>query len=355
MSELAQLICFNPLGASLTEAETEFITRNRITSFMLFARNLPDLASARAMLARLHTLAEQPLICIDQEGGRVTRLPEPATHLPSAMAVGATRSPELAYRAGQATARELRAMRVKAVLAPVLDVNVNPANPVIGTRSFGESADLAGAMGLAWLRGAQDGGIAACAKHFPGHGDTQVDSHHELPVLDLDLDQIKARELLPFAAAIACGIEMIMTSHILYRKLDPNYPVTLSRAITHGLLREAMKFDGVIVSDDVGMRAMAGRLDAPDSGARFMAAGNDMLMICSHLTDTERARALAQSIINGVDQGKLDPAVLKASAKRVHAMLDSTAQNEVSELSAEVFARHRGAGTQFEAATVEVV
>jgi beta-N-acetylhexosaminidase len=116
-----------------------------------------------------------------------------------------------------------------------------------------------------------------------------------------------------------------------------------------------MKFDGVIVSDDVGMRAMAGRLDAPDAGARFMAAGNDMLMICSHLTDTERARFLARSIIDGVDSGKLDPDVLKASSKRVRAMLDGTAQNEVTELPAEMFASHRSAGTQFDAATVEVV
>jgi beta-N-acetylhexosaminidase len=237
----------------------------------------------------------------------------------------------------------------------VLDSHSNPANPVIGERALGRTADDVIKSMLPFAKAMERRGVRACGKHFPGHGDTQADSHHELPVIDLTLDQIKSRELKPFAAAIEGGIEMMMTSHILYRKLDPNDPVTLSRTITQGLLREAMKFDGVIVSDDVGMRAMAGRLDAPDSGALFMAAGNDMLMICSHLTDTERARALAQSIINGVDSGKLDPAVLAASRQRVHAMLDSTAQNEVSELSGEVLASHRAAGTQFDAATVEVV
>lgn len=293
---------------------------------------------------------DKQFIAIDHEGGRVCRTPPPITRFSYAARWAGT-----AEQVGDAMGVELASLGCNLNFAPVLDIHSNPANPVIGERAFGRTADDVIKSMLPFTKAMERRGVRACGKHFPGHGDTQADSHHELPVLDLDLEQIKARELLPFAAAIDGGIEMIMTSHILYRKLDPNDPVTLSRAITHGLLREAMNFRGVIVSDDVGMRAMAGRLDAPDSGARFMAAGNDMLMICSHLTDTERARGLAQSIINGVDQGKLDPAVLKASSRRVHAMLDSTAQNAVSELSGEVLARHRGAGTQFEAATVEVV
>ena len=293
---------------------------------------------------------DKQFIAIDHEGGRVCRTPAPITRFSYAARWAAT-----AEQVGDAMGVELASLGCNLNFAPVLDIHSNPANPVIGERALGRSADDVIKAMLPFAKAMERRGVRACGKHFPGHGDTQVDSHHELPVIDLTLDQIKARELKPFAAAIDGGIGMMMTSHILYRKLDPNDPVTLSRSITHGLLREAMKFDGVIVSDDVGMRAMAGRLDAPDSGARFMAAGNDMLMICSHLIDTERARALAQSIINGIDSGKLDPAVLKASSQRVRAMLDSTAQNEVSELSGEVFARHRGAGTQFDAATVEVM
>lgn len=293
---------------------------------------------------------EKQFIAIDHEGGRVCRTPAPITRFSYAARWAGT-----SEQVGDAMGVELASLGCNLNFAPDLDIHSNPANPVIGERAFGRTADDVIKATLPFTRAMERRGVRACGKHFPGHGDTQVDSHHELPVLDLDLEQIKARELKPFAAAIAGGIGMMMTSHILYRKLDPNDPVTLSRTITQGLLREAMKFDGVIVSDDVGMRAMAGRLDAPDAGARFMAAGNDMLMICSHLTDTERARFIARSIIDGVDSGKLDPDVLKASSKRVRAMLDGTAQNEVTELPAEMFASHRSAGTQFDAATVEVV
>lgn len=293
---------------------------------------------------------DKQFIAIDHEGGRVCRTPAPITRFSYAARWAGT-----AEQVGDAMGVELASLGCNLNFAPVLDIHSNPANPVIGERAFGRTADDVIKAMLPFAKAMERRGVRACGKHFPGHGDTQVDSHHELPVIDLDLDQIKARELKPFAAAIEGGIEMMMTSHILYRKLDANDPVTLSRAITQGLLREAMNFRGVIVSDDVGMRAMAGRLDAPDAGARFMAAGNDMLMICSALTDTGRARFLAQSIIDGVDSGKLDPAVLKASSQRVHAMLDRTPQNSVSELSPEVLASHRNAGAQFEAATVEVV
>ncbi|MCA1554371.1 MAG: hypothetical protein LC737_08335 [Chloroflexi bacterium] len=167
---LAQLIAFTPLGATLTPVEESFIARNGVSSFVLFARNLPDLDSARRLIARLHELAEQPLIAVDQEGGRVTRLPPPATPFPSAMALGATyaktQSSALAREAGQATARELRAMNINVVLAPVLDVNSNTQNPVIGTRSFGDDAHVVSVAGGEWARGVQDGGVAACAKHF---------------------------------------------------------------------------------------------------------------------------------------------------------------------------------------------
>ncbi|WP_245471982.1 glycoside hydrolase family 3 N-terminal domain-containing protein [Bradyrhizobium nanningense] len=222
-----------------------------------------------------------------------------------------------AEQVGEAMGSELASLGFNLNFAPVLDIHSNPANPVIGERAFGRTAEDVVKSMLPFTKAMERQGVRACGKHFPGHGDTQVDSHHEFPVVDLDLDQLKSRELLPFAAAIDGGIEMIMTSHILFRQLDSRNPVTLSRPITTGLLSEAMKFGGVIVSDDVGMRAMTGRLDTPDAGARFMAAGNDMLMICAHWTDTERARGLARSIVDGVDSGGLDAAVIAASGKRV--------------------------------------
>lgn len=311
MNELAQLICFNPVGASLSAAESEFIRRNRIASFMLFARNMPDLESARAMLEQLHALAEQPLICIDQEGGRVTRLPAPATHLPSAMAVGATGATPLAFRAGQATARELRAMRINAVLAPVLDVNVNPANPVIGTRAFGDTADVVTRMGLAWMRGAQGEGVAACAKHFPGHGDTHVDSHAALPRIDKPRSELERVELAPFRAAVAAGVKMVMPGHLLLSALDPERPASLSRAIVSGLLRDEMGFDGVVITDALDMDAVATRYGIPGAAVEAALAGCDLVVpIVQH---AETLAALQQAY----DDGRLAPRQVEDSLERI--------------------------------------
>jgi beta-N-acetylhexosaminidase len=319
MKELAQLICFNPAGAVLTETEESFITRNRISSFILFARNMPDLTSARAMIERLHALAVRPLIAIDQEGGRVTRLPEPATHMPSAMALGASQSPELAFRAGQATARELRAMRINAVLAPVLDVNVNPANPVIGTRSFGESASLVTEFALAWMRGAQGAGVAACAKHFPGHGDTHVDSHAALPRIDKLRAELERVDLAPFRAALSAGVEMVMPGHLLMTALDSERPASLSRPIVTGLLRGELGFDGVVITDALDMDAVAAEYGIPGAATEAILAGCDLAV---PIVEHEETLAGLQ---RAVADGRLDAEQVERSMRRIQRLRDKLA------------------------------
>jgi beta-N-acetylhexosaminidase len=322
---LSQLICLNPMGAVLTAEEEAFIARHQVSSFVLFARNLPDYASAQALIARLHALAEQPLIAADQEGGRVTRLPQPASHFPSAMAVGAARSPELAYRAGQATARELQAMKLNTSLAPVMDVNNNRANPVIGTRSFGESPRLVAEMGAEWLRGAQAEGIAACAKHFPGHGDTQVDSHAGLPRIDKTRDELERMELAPFRAAIAAGVEMVMPGHLLMTALDGERPASLSRKVVSGFLRVEMGFDGVVITDALDMDAVALDYGIPRAAAEAVRAGCDLVVPIVQHEET------LQAIRRAVDAGEIAMGQIEATVERLRRLRDRLARTaEVS-------------------------
>ena len=293
---------------------------------------------------------ERLFIAIDHEGGRVCRTPLPITRFSPARSWG-----DNAGSVGGAIGTELASLGVNLNFAPVLDIDSNPNNPVIAARSFGNTPQAVTEQALSFLTQMEANGVRACGKHFPGHGDTKVDSHRELPIIDVPLDVLRNRELKPFAAAIKRGIGMIMTSHILFRALDDAVPATLSRRIAHDLLRREMAFAGVIVSDDIGMHAVSTMFDSPDAAVRFMAAGNDMLMICAHWTDTERVRVLARAILDARRAGAIDGRILDRAHERIDAMLAATAQNQVRALSEEVFRRHALPGTLFSDDTVEVV
>jgi beta-N-acetylhexosaminidase len=289
-------------------------------------------------------------IAIDHEGGRVCRTPAPITRFSYAARWAGT-----AAAVGDAMGSELSSLGINLSFSPVLDIDSNPANPVIGERAFGRTPEQVIAAALPFIAAMERRGVRACGKHFPGHGDTKVDSHSELPVLALSLKELENRELKPFIAAVRAGIEMIMTSHIVFTAIDGASPATLSRSVTHDLLRSTCGFDGVIVSDDVGMHAMDGFLDKPEAIARFMTAGNDMMMICSHWTDTERARGFARALIEGEKAGLVERDLLAASRERIRSMLSRTPQHKVQRLKDSDFAMHREAGALFSEATVEVV
>jgi beta-N-acetylhexosaminidase len=288
-------------------------------------------------------------IAIDHEGGRVCRTPAPLTRY-SYASEWATNAAAVGACMGQ----QLASIGVNLNFAPVLDIHSNPNNPVIGKRAFGETANLVSGAAVGFMRALEGNGVRACGKHFPGHGDTQVDSHRELPVLHLSLQELRTRELVPFQAAIAADIGMIMTSHIMFPELDGDMPVTLSAAITHELLRKHCQFEGVIVSDDVGMHAMDGLLDKPASMLTFMEAGNDMMMICSHWTDTDRARGFAGALLDARSSSGIGR-MLDSSKQRVRTMLASTPMNPIRMLSADRIAGCERAGALFRAETVEVV
>ncbi len=320
-----------------------------------FRHDLPYeawLESHSRLIDDIRAAAGRPniFIAVDPEGGRVCRTPAPITRFSYA-----ARWAQNAAAVGQAMGRELASLGFNLNFAPVLDIHTNPENPVIGERAFGSTPDQVIAAALPFMRAMEAEGVIACGKHFPGHGDTSVDSHLGLPSQASDLDALRRRELAPFAAAIAAGVPMMMTSHIFYPNIDPDAPVTLSRRFVTQILREELGFDGVAVSDDIGMGAMKGFFDAPEAAARFLAAGCDMLMVCAHFTEADRARGFAKAIIDARDEGRLDEALLARSRARIDALLSRALPNEVRPLPDSVFEADRAAGALFSAATVEVV
>lgn len=303
------------------------------------------IADVRAAVAR-----DRLLIAIDHEGGRVCRTPPPVTRFSYA-----SRWAGEAAAVGRAMGIELASLGINLNFAPVLDIHSNPANPVIGARAFGTTLETVTEAALAFMHAMQAERVLACGKHFPGHGDTDKDSHRELPVLQGDLDALMGREIQPFAAAVRAKIPMIMTGHILLPSVDPAQPVTVSPRFNQGLLRDTLGFEGVIVSDDIGMHAVSTLFDDPSAIVRFLLAGADLLMVCAHFTDTDRCRGLARAIIEAHSTGRLPEALVAGSRRRIRALLDQAPQNPVAELAGGAFAEHRAAGALFGADTVEVV
>lgn len=274
---------------SLTEAEPApeilaALRQGSISSFCLFSSDsLRSPAQARALTDQLQAAAAQGgqppvLIGIDQEGGQLMAIDQGVSELPGNMALGATQSPELAAQAGWVLGRELRAMGINLNFAPALDVNINPANPVIGTRAFGDSPALVARLGTALLQGMQATGVLATAKHFPGHGDTAQDTHRAAATVPHQRQRLDSVELPPFQAAIEGGVAAIMTAHLLLPALDSSQPATLSARILQGLLREEMGFQGLIITDAMDMHAVA-QLGRRESVEAALAAGADLILL----------------------------------------------------------------------------
>lgn len=286
--------------------------------------NIDHPAQVRQLTGRLQELAQELglpplLIATDQEGGQLMAVGEGVTLLPGNMALGATGSEELARQAGEVLGRELAAMGINVDYAPCVDVNINPRNPAVGTRSFGEDAQAVTRLAMALITGIQSQRVAAVAKHFPGHGDTASDSHHGLPSVPHSIERLRSVELPPFAGAIRAGVKMVMSAHLALPAVDgPDAPpATLSRKILQGLLRDQLGFAGVTITDAMDMRAIRqGELLGEDA-LRAVRAGIDLLLLTANAEDQARVfRALTRAI----EDRLLDSAELAASAARVAAL-----------------------------------
>lgn len=291
---------------------------------ILFAENVVGTEQTARLVNAYQEAAEKYnlLITIDQEGGIVTRL-QSGTHMPGNMALGATRSEEVAEKVGKAIGEELHSLGINMNLAPVLDVNNNPDNPVIGVRSYGEDPELVGKMGTAYIKGLQESGTAATAKHFPGHGDTATDSHFSLPVVPHDIDRLKAVELYPFQQAMNAGIDAVMTAHVTFPNVDDStaiskkdgsvipVPATLSNKVLTGLMREEMGYNGLIITDAMNMQAIADHFGPVDAAIRTVKAGSDIVLMPVGLD------AVANGLYDAVNTGEISIERIEQSVERI--------------------------------------
>jgi beta-N-acetylhexosaminidase len=290
------------------------LLRRGVGGVIVFARNVGTPEEVLELNRELKQHAARPLLLsVDQEGGRVARLRSGFTELPAMRTVGETGNAALARELGQLMARELRAVGFDMNFAPVLDVDTNPDNPVIATRSFGRTPELVTELGLALAAGLQDGGVAACAKHFPGHGDTSQDSHLELPRLPHDLARLEQVELAPFRAAAKTEIAAFMTAHVIFEAVDAERPATMSRPVLTGILREKLGYDGLVISDDMEMRAIADHYGVEEAVLRGLQAGVDHFLICRSAALVHRA---IDAVVRAVQKGELSQATLDAATRR---------------------------------------
>lgn len=265
-------------GPELDDASAELLRRGA-GGVVLFSRNITGAEQVRQLTAELRRVARGGLrIAIDHEGGHIVRMGAPLTRFPSAMAVSATGSPELAHAVARAAGTELAALGIDVNLAPVLDVALDQRNASVSVRSFGSSPEVVARFGTATIRGYHEAGIAATAKHFPGHGRTPVDSHLALPSVDGGLEALRETDLPPFRAAIEAGVELVLVSHVSFEGLTDGLPSTLSAAVMRDLLREELAFDGLVVTDAMVMRALVDDHPIPAACVRSVAAGADAVM-----------------------------------------------------------------------------
>ncbi len=320
-AEVSELFVVGFDGTEPSDALRRFFAAGRPAGVILFGRNVVDTAQAAALTRQLRALwpreAPTPLITVDQEGGPVQRLRAPTcpdvARMPAMRAVGRAADPALTRAVGRIMGAQIAALGFNLDFAPVLDVDSNPANPIIGARAFATTPDEVARHGLALAAGLADAQVLACGKHFPGHGDTSEDSHVAAPSLPHDLARLRAVELVPFEAAARAGIPSLMSAHVLFPALDPTRPATLSPHILPRLLRGELAYDGVVFSDDLDMAAVAERFSPEEMAEGALAATVDVLLPCR---DLERAEAVREALVRAVERSaEARQAVVRARAR----------------------------------------
>lgn len=319
--KVGQMFLIGFKGTGVSPEVKEMINKYHVGGVIYFSRNILSLEQTAKLSIDLQKVAYNKnifipmLISVDQEGGVVTRL-SGVTHFPGNMTIGASGSNHLAEEAGKAVGKELKAIGINMNLAPVLDVNNNQDNPVIGVRSFGEDPELVARLGVSYIKGLQGEGVIACGKHFPGHGDTSVDSHLNLPRVSHRWERLEKVELYPFKKAIETGIDSIMTAHIYYSAIESEekIPATLSYKVLTDLLRDRLKYNGLIVTDCMEMNAIVNNFGTVEGVIKSIEAGVDLITI-SH--SREKQKAAIKAVVNAVKKGRISEDRINMSVKRI--------------------------------------
>jgi beta-N-acetylhexosaminidase len=298
-SQVSRLFFWGFEGVEVTPGIRKFLKRFPPAGLILFKRNIGSPSQVKRLVSDLQKAASSPLLIgIDEEGGRVRRLPESFMHYPPAAEWGKIweKGESKIVRAGYEMAKKLRSLGINADFAPVLDVHSNPKNPIIGDRAFSKDPEIAGKAATAFYLGMKKAKIIACGKHFPGHGDTTADSHLTLPKVSRDRKTLERVELAPFREAIRKKIPMLMTAHVVYKAWDPKNPATFSSIILKNILRKKLGFKGVVISDDLQMKAVSKKYSEAESSILSLEAGVDILLICSQM------EALGESVISTMEK-----------------------------------------------------
>lgn len=307
-------------GHVLTETEKKFIVENNISGVVLFSRNLSTPEQIRNLCAEIQalrhkTISKAPLfIGIDMEGGRVHRLKNPFTQWPPLKLIGDLDAPTVAFHFAHKMGLELMSVGINLDFAPCVDVFTNPLNTVIGDRAVSTNPHQVEKMASALVRGYIKSGVLSCAKHFPGHGNTIIDSHEDLPVEEADLKRLHDIELVPFKKALRSRVDMVMTAHILFKSVDKDWPVTLSEFFLKKMLREELKYKGLIITDDLDMQAMATHYDKNLIPVRSLQAGNDLILYCNEPESPPKA---IENIVKALENGQLKKADLENTYQRI--------------------------------------
>ncbi len=316
--KLAQMFILGIPGTELSEASQEFLTDYQPGGIIYFAQNYESPALVAEMSENIQNTRDReanlPLfISVDHEGGKVQRFRKPFTHFPEPVEIGDIGSPKLAFLVAEVMAKELRAVGVNIDYHPLCDIHTRANNPVIGRRAFGMDDELVSRMSSAMVRGFIANGVIACAKHFPGHGDTTVDSHFELPKMDVSWEKLMERELKPFVRAIRSRVDMIMTAHILNTALDPIYPATLSLStITNGL-RKKLRYNRLVITDDMQMDAVAKHFGEDDMIALAINAGCDIVLY----RHEDKGRKAMDTAFRFLSEGRISKENVEASYARI--------------------------------------
>ena len=303
--EIGQLLMAGFDGYQLTPELAAIAREFSLGGVVFFKRNVEEPAQVAEVAWQASALADglPPWIAVDQEGGRVARLKRPFTEWPPMATLGRSGDPALAGRFAAALAAELRAVGITLDFAPVLDIFTNPKNTVIGDRALAGEAATVASLGTTIITALQSAGLAACGKHFPGHGDTIADSHHDLPVVEHEPARLRAIEFEPFRAAMRAGVAALMTAHVVVPAFDEENPATLSKTLVQGILRDELGFDGLVFTDDMEMKAVAARMPVPQAAVQAIAAGCDAVLVCSGNHDLQIATL--EAIIHAVEDETL--------------------------------------------------
>lgn len=356
--KIGQMIVTGFPSTEISQEMQEVIQHYKVGNVILFSHNIENKFQLGNLVSELqqsftkHT-GIAGFITIDQEGGRVTRMPKDATNVAGAMAIASSGRPENAYAAGRITARELKALGINFNLAPVMDINNNPLNPVINVRSYGDSVEIVQEYGIAMMKGLIDGGVMSSLKHFPGHGDTNVDSHIGLPTIDKSLEELEQLELLPFVSAIEQGAHAIMSAHILFPQIEKSgLPGTMSYTIITEILKEKLGYKGLVVSDCLEMDAIKRYYGTAQGALGAIKAGIDLIFI-SHSTGI--VKDAVHLIEEAVVAGDLEEAVIDAAVSKILAYKAQYCEVEVPNYNIVGCEVHRRANELMRTETICVV